>query len=105
VPEAVYDVTKRVAGSDTVTLVTTGASNVARIRVGNDTFAFDLRPLAQSAHDGGDLRIEDTAGERHGVLALTQLNGNRPWSGGGQMGARDTIRVSYWAGFLLLGKR
>src|SRR5262249_37705427 len=103
-PVAIYDVTKGVAGLDTVNLVGPAATNVARIRVGNDTFAFDLRPLAQSAHTGGDLRVEGTAGDRHGVLALTQLNGNRPW-GGVQTGTQDTIRVSYWGGFLLLGKR
>ena len=102
VPVSVGDATRRLAGPDSVNLIGTPANNVARIRVGTDTLVFDLRPVARSAAGGAELRVEAVAGERRGVLALTQLNGRRLRKG--VEGGADSVEVNYWGGWVLLGK-
>jgi hypothetical protein len=105
VPVSVGDPTRRLAGPDSVNIVGTLADNMARIRVGADTLVFDLRPLARSATPGKELRVEATAGERRGVLALTQLNGRRLWKEAvARTTAGDSVQVNYWGGWVLLGK-
>jgi hypothetical protein len=106
VPVSVGDQTKRLAGPDSVNIAGTLATNIARIRVGADTLEFDLRPLARTATNGEPLRVEATAGERRGVLALTQLNGRRLWKESGvERVAGDSVQVNYWGGWMLLGTR
>jgi hypothetical protein len=42
------------------------------------------------------MRVEAVAGERRGVLSLNHLNG---------MPSGDSTLVTYWAGWVLLGRR
>lgn len=103
VPISINDPTSRLAGPDSVNVVSAPVSSIIRVRVGADTLVFDLRPLARSAVTGTELRVESSAGSRRGLLALTQLNGRRPLSGAGA--EKDSVEVSYWGGWVLLGKR
>jgi len=102
------DSATRVAGADSVAVVGAAGSGLVRVRVGADTLEFDLRPLAR--RDGGSfpqtgrvpgarLRVEAVAGPRRGVLVLSQLNGT------GAMPSADSVRVVYWTGWVLLGRR
>jgi hypothetical protein len=104
VPVASGDAAARMLGADSVNVVSSLASGVARIRVGADTFEFDLRPIARRHADSlqprasvpaEQLWIEAGANGRRGALALTHLSGRR---------TRDSIVVGYWSGSVLLGK-
>jgi hypothetical protein len=91
----------RVLDGDSVSVVPAG-DGVARIRVGTDTLAFDLVPLARRYADsmsaGGvspeRLRVTATQGGRRGALAISSLNGER----------RDSLRITQWSGWVLLGR-
>ena len=95
----------RMLGGDSVAVVIGHAgSGVARVRVGRDTIAFDLRPIVRHYADsaparGGTLEaplvIEGSAGKRRSALVLTQLSG--------QLGS-DSVRMGYWGGSVLLGE-
>jgi hypothetical protein len=104
-PASPGDTTTRVAGPDSVAVIGHLGSGVVRVRVGADTLEFDLRPLARSgaraipASGRGAsamLRVEAVAGARRGVLSLNQLNGTR---------SGDSVLVSYWSGWVLVGRR
>lgn len=104
-PVTTGDTTTRVAGADTVKVIGGVGSDLVRIRVGGDTLEFDLRPLAQpdvrTIPPGGrlpaaSLRVEAGAGPRRGVLSLNQLNGRS---------SGDSVTVTHWAGWVLLGRR
>jgi hypothetical protein len=104
-PASVGDTTIRVAGPDSVAVVGHLGNGVVRVRVGADTLEFDLRPLARGAAGSIPARgrgastmqpIEAAAGARRGVLALNQLNGTR---------SGDSVLVTYWNGWVLVGRR
>jgi hypothetical protein len=104
-PVVAGDTAPRVAGGDSVRVVTQPDMAVVRIRAGADTLRFDLSSLARGRADslpmvgrvsGARLRVEATAGGRRGVLSLNQLNGTR---------SRDSVRVTWWSGWVLLGRR
>jgi hypothetical protein len=98
------DTTTRVAGPDSVAVVSIGGGSLVRLRVGADTLAFDLRPLVlgaagsmpASGRASRRLRVEAETGARRGVLSLNQLNGTR---------SGDSVLVTYWNGWALLGRR
>jgi hypothetical protein len=90
-------------GADTVNVVSQTARGVARIRVGADTLAFDLRPIIRRHADSPQpgmsvpaeqLRIESEEKGRRTALAITQLSGSR---------TPDSVVVGYWSGTVLLG--
>jgi hypothetical protein len=104
-PATTGDTTTRVAGADSVGVVGSAVSALVRIRVGVDTLEFDLRPLTQrnvrsfpqtGRVPGASLRVEAVAGARRGVLSLNQLSGTP---------SRDSVLVTYWTGWVLLGRR
>jgi Domain of unknown function (DUF4153) len=104
-PAAPGDTTTRLAGPDSVAVIGHPGTNVVRVRVGADTLEFDLRPLARGGAGAtpasgrpasATLRVEAVAGARRGVLSLTQLNGTR---------SGDSVLVSYWSGWVLVGRR
>ena len=104
-PASPGDTTTRVAGPDSVAVIGHVGSSIVRVRVGADTLAFDLRPLARSGAGpvaapgrgaSAPLRVEAVAGARRGVLSLNQLNGTR---------SGDSVLVSYWSGWVLVGRR
>jgi hypothetical protein len=95
----------RVAGPDSVAVISQFGSGVVRVRVGDDTLQFDLRPLARGAAGsipGVGRRtsamppIEAVAGTRRGALAVNQLNGRR---------SGDSVLVDFWSGWVLVGRR
>lgn len=92
----------RRVNDDSVAVLSTGDYGLVRVRVGTDTLAFDLRPLARRYADSVPsargvtverLLVEEGTGHR-GMLALTQLSG--------QVG-EDSLRVASWSGALLIG--
>jgi hypothetical protein len=99
------DAVPRVLDGDTVAVVTgTGGDGVARVRVGGDTLAFDLRPIANRYADSVPLRtgmvtepmlVEEATGLRRGRLVLTNLSGRAE---------RDMLSTVHWNGTLLLGE-
>jgi hypothetical protein len=104
-PATPGDTTTRLAGLDSVAVIGHPGTNVVRVRVGADTLEFDLRPLARGGAGAtpasgrpapATLRVEAVAGARRGVLSLTQLNGTR---------SGDSVLVSYWSGWVLVGRR
>jgi hypothetical protein len=103
-PASPGDTTTRLAGSDSVAIIGHVGSGVVRVRVGPDTLDFDLRPLARagagsipaSGSGSAMLRVEAVAGTRRGVLSLNQLNGTR---------SGDSVTVSYWNGWVLVGRK
>jgi len=99
------DTTTRVAGADSVGVVGSVRSALVRIRVGVDTLAFDLRPLVRrdvrsppqtGRVPAASLRVEAVTGARRGVLSLNQLSG---------MPSGDSVLMTYWTGWVLLGRR
>ncbi len=99
------DTTPRVVGADTVNLVPRITNGVALVRLGNDTLAIDLRPLARRYADsvpannvipGKRLAIDTVAGRWRARLALTSLYGNL---------IGDSLRIDNWSGWLMLGPR
>jgi Domain of unknown function (DUF4153) len=100
VPVQQNDHRVRMIAGDSVSVVP-GGGRIARIRVGEDTLTFDLLPLARRYADsvgGGtapleQLRVEAAPGARRGVLALSGVNGRR----------RDSLEVTHWNGWVLLG--
>jgi len=104
-PATPGDTTTRLAGLDSVAVIGHPGTNVVRVRVGADTLEFDLRPLARGGAGAtpasgrpapATLRVEAVAGARRGVLSLTQLNGTR---------SGDSVLVTYWSGWVLVGRR
>ena len=103
VPVTSGDVAVHVLDGDTVTLLRQSSGDpVVRVRVGADTLAFALLPVAERYADSMPLRtgslaerilVEETSG-KHGTLALTNLSGRHE---------RDSLSVSHWVGTLLLG--
>ncbi|HEX2219133.1 MAG TPA: DUF4153 domain-containing protein [Gemmatimonadales bacterium] len=95
----------RLLGSDSVAVIPGDTRRgIARFRVGNDTLAFDLLPLARRYADsisnrGGmldvPLMLEGAEGGRRSALMLAEVNGERKG---------DSLTVSHWRGSLLLGK-
>jgi hypothetical protein len=100
---ATGDAATHVLGGDTVRNVSEPrGGTVARFRVGSDTLAFNLAPLAAWADttggNGGSapperVRIAGPEGARRSALVISNLSGNRE---------RDSLAVSYWTGTLLL---
>ncbi|HMA43262.1 MAG TPA: DUF4153 domain-containing protein [Gemmatimonadales bacterium] len=104
-PASPGDATTRLAGPDSVAVIGQPGTNVVRVRIGADTLEFDLRPLARGSAGSppasgrgasATLRVEAVAGARRGVLSLTQLNGTR---------SGDSVLVTYWSGWVLVGRR
>jgi hypothetical protein len=104
VPVTSSDAKARMLGVDSVSVVSLASSAMARIRVGTDTFEFDLRQITERPADSlrprasvpaEQLRIEAGANGRRGALALSHLSGRR---------TRDSIEIGYWTGSVLLGK-
>lgn len=104
-PASPGDTTTRVAGPDSVAVIGHVGSSIVRVRVGADTLEFDLRPLARAGAGAvtapgrgasAPLRVEAVAGARRGVLSLNQLNGTR---------SGDSVLVTYWSGWVLVGSR
>ena len=93
------------AGGDSIAVVPHPAgAGLVRVRVGPDTLAFDLRPLARRYADSVPARglyldaplvIEGEAGRRRSALVLTNLSGTRQ---------ADSVTVGYWGGTVLLGE-
>jgi hypothetical protein len=91
------------AGVDSVRVRFDSSSQVARFRVGSDTFSFDLQRLpiaAESTRSRYDvppelLRLEMVSARRRARLALETVTGER--TSGGR-------RINEWHGTLLLGK-
>jgi hypothetical protein len=91
------------AGVDSVRVRFDSPSQGVRVRVGSDTFAFDLRRLpiaAESTRSRYDvppdlLRLEMMSGRRRARLALETVTGER--TSGGPL-------ITEWQGTLLLGK-
>jgi hypothetical protein len=105
VPVASMDNSVRVIEGDTVTAVSQPAgTGMARIRVGSDTLAFDLRPLARWYLDSVYPRMPEASARlrvgsddgRPSALEVTNMSGT--WS-------RDSLSVNYWTGSLLLRAR
>ena len=105
VPVASMDNSIRVIEGDTVTAVSQpGGTGTARIRVGSDTLAFDLRPMARWYLDSVYPRMPDASARlrvgsvdgRPSALEVTNMSGT--WS-------RDSLSVNYWTGSLLLRAR
>lgn len=104
-PASSNDGQVRMLGGDSVVVVPQAESaGMARVRVGSDTVAFDLVPVARqyadSAPDRGGmleipLVIASGPGQRRSALVLHQLSGER---------AGDSITVRHWGGSLLLGE-
>ena len=104
IPVASTDNAVRVIEGDTVASVSQVArTGTARIRVGGDTLAFDLRPLARWYLDSmyprmpepnERLRVLSEGSRRRGALEVTNLSGT--WSA-------DSLSITYWTGSLLLG--
>jgi hypothetical protein len=104
-PATMGDTATRVAGADSVAVVSRAGSALVRVRVGADTLKFDLRPLLRrdgrslpgTGHvTGASLRLEAVAGPRRAVLSLDQLSGMR---------SADSVQVMSWTGWVLLGRR
>lgn len=104
-PATMGDTTTRVAGADSVAVVSRAGSALVRVRVGADTMEFDLRPLMRREGRsppqtgrvaGASLRLEAVAGPRRAVLSLDQLSGMR---------SADSVQVMSWTGWVLLGRR
>ena len=95
----------RLLGGDSVELIPGDTRvGVAQFRVGSDTLAFDLLPLARRYADsisgrGGTLDVplvlEGPDGGRRSALVLAELNGERKG---------DSLTVSHWRGSLFLGE-
>ena len=105
VPVASMDSSIRMIEGDTVIAVSQPAgTGTARIRVGSDTLAFDLRPMARWYLDSVYPRMPDASvrlrvGSNDGgrsALEVTNMSGT--WS-------RDSLSVNYWTGSLLLRAR
>ena len=104
-PVASADAQVRMAGGDSIAVVPHPAgAGLVRVRVGPDTLAFDLRPLARRYADSVPARglyldaplvIEGEAGRRRSALVLTNLSGTRQ---------ADSVTVGYWGGTVLLGE-
>jgi hypothetical protein len=97
------DTTSRVAGGDTVKVLSDTTRRIARIRVGNDTLRFDIGALvariadsipARQALPAERLRIEAAAGARRGALLITNINGQRSGESG--------VDIDHWGASLLL---
>jgi hypothetical protein len=102
VPVGPNDATRHVLDGDTVQVVPQGSGDgTVRVRVGQDTLMFDLRPLADRYADsvappGGTLMtVEAMSGTRRAALVLTNLSGRRK---------ADSLATVYWGGSLLLGE-
>ena len=98
-----HDGGARTVGGDSL-LVLDDTTGTVRILVGADTLAFDLRPLARRWADSmprhgmipaESLRVTAAAGPWRGQLSVNGLNGTR---------AGDSLAVSHWNGWLLLGR-
>ena len=105
VPATMGDTATRVAGVDSVAVVSRLGTALVRVRVGADTMEFDLRPLVRREGPsvpqmrrvtGAMLRLEGVAGQRRAVLSLDQLSGMR---------SGDSVQVMSWAGWVLLGSK
>ncbi len=99
------DMTRRLAGADSVSVSFDTVSSVAHVVVGTDSLAFDLGQLAnelagKSVLVRNDvpveaLRLEAVTARRSGALVLQSLSGRRNG---------DSVRVDHWYGKLLLGR-
>jgi hypothetical protein len=98
------DPAQHVLDGDTVEVVGAGGDNaVARVRVGFDTLAFDLRPFAERYADSVPLQtgtiaeqlvVAEATGHRRSALVLTSFNGRIE---------SDSLSMAHWTGTLLLG--
>jgi hypothetical protein len=102
VPVGTNDATRHVLDGDTVQVVPQDSGNgTVRVRVGQDTLMFDLRPLADRYADsvptrsGTLMTIEAASRTRRAALVLTNLSGQRK---------SDSLATVYWGGSLLLGE-
>ena len=104
VPVMSNDIAPQVLEGDTVAVIGGNAGNgVARVRVGRDTLAFPLRPVADRYADSVPLRtgvvgspilVTEASGLRGSTLVLMNLNGRVEG---------DTLSQVHWNGTLLLG--
>lgn len=94
---------RHVLDGDTVAVVSEAPDRgVARVRLGRDTLAFDLRPVvrryADSVPPSGmvnePILVEEISGRRRSRLVLTNLSGQR---------AGDSLTTTHWVGTLLVG--
>jgi hypothetical protein len=94
----------RVLDGDSVSLAPWAQDGLARVRFGSDTLEFDLRSLALRYADSAfagigldpeRLRIEASGGGgRRGALVIGGLSGEK----------EDSVRITHWNGWLLLGR-
>jgi hypothetical protein len=104
VPLNMHDTIVRVPGLDSLRTSFDSSTGTVRVRMGRDTFAFDLRPLAagvltdttgyRSAVPAERLSVDAARGAR-ARLVLDRLNGVR---------TGDSARVTGWGGSLLVGE-
>ena len=99
------DISVRMAGADSVQVLSDTTSGVTRIRVGSDTLRFDVSALAAVLADSlppdrmvtaDRLRLESTSGSWRGTLLLSTLTGKRREDRG--------MEVGNWHGSLLLAR-
>ncbi|HEU4829315.1 MAG TPA: DUF4153 domain-containing protein [Gemmatimonadales bacterium] len=97
------DTTSRVAGRDTIQVLTDTTRRIARVRVGRDTLVFDVGALVHRIADSipprqslpaERLRIRSAPGPRQGELLITNINGQR--------GEDGEIVIDHWGASLLL---
>ena len=99
------DTSPRIAGSDTVQVLSDTVRRIARVRVGRDTLLFDVGALVSSIIDSipprqalpaERLRITSAPGSRRGELLITNINGQR--------GKNGAIEIDHWGATLLLSR-
>ena len=104
-PVTMGDTSTRVAGADSVAVLSGAGSAQVQVRVGTDTLKFDLGPLVRRDGESSrrigqfpaeSLRVEVVAGSRRAVLSLNQLSG---------VPSPDSVQVMFWSGWVLLGRR